>query len=117
MQESHLNTIIAKSSLRCGFDIRIIAAVALAFLPGIFIATLFSTSFWNFQPENNGPVVSKWVSLYWVLTVILTLGVLAAWRYFSTKNMESIKLFLDRDLNDLPKVSSSETDRELLQAG
>src|SRR4051794_26230776 len=100
---------MAKSSLRCGFDMRIIAVVTLAFLPGIFIATLFSASFWNFQPENDGPVVSKWVSLYWVLTAILTLGVLAAWRYVSTKNMKNLKFFPDHDLNDLPKVSSSET--------
>ena len=62
---------------------RIIAAVTLIFLPGTFIATLFSASFWNFQPTNTGPIVSKWVWLYWVITAVLTITVWGFWRGYS----------------------------------
>ncbi|CAG5180770.1 uncharacterized protein ALTATR162_LOCUS9397 [Alternaria atra] len=46
---------------RYGADMRVIAAVTLLFLPGTFVATLFS-------PGNQGPKVSSWVWLYWVVT-------------------------------------------------
>ncbi|KAF2797117.1 hypothetical protein K505DRAFT_322826 [Melanomma pulvis-pyrius CBS 109.77] len=67
-------------SHRYGADMRIISAVTLIFLPGTFIATLFSASFWNFQPTNTGPIVSKWVWLYFVVTALLTLFVWSFWR-------------------------------------
>ncbi|KAF2123925.1 hypothetical protein P153DRAFT_371243 [Dothidotthia symphoricarpi CBS 119687] len=70
-------------SLRYGADMRIISAVTLIFLPGTFIATLFSTSFWNFDPQGTGPHVSKWVWLYFVSTVVLTVAVLGVWRGFT----------------------------------
>ncbi|KAI8931742.1 hypothetical protein NX059_011384 [Plenodomus lindquistii] len=68
---------------RYGADMRVITAITLVFLPGTFIATLFSTSFWNFAPNNSGPKVSGWVWLYFVVTAILTLVVLSVWRGFT----------------------------------
>ncbi|KAL1592262.1 hypothetical protein SLS60_011339 [Paraconiothyrium brasiliense] len=62
-----------------GADMRVISIVTLIFLPGTFIATFFSTSFWDFGPANEGPIVSKWVWLYWVVTVVLTTCVIGAW--------------------------------------
>lgn len=59
---------------------RVIAAVTLLFLPGTFVATLFSASFWDFSPGNQGSKVSSWVWLYWVVTGALTAAVLCVWR-------------------------------------
>ncbi|ORY01732.1 hypothetical protein BCR34DRAFT_90945 [Clohesyomyces aquaticus] len=67
-------------NLRHGSDMRKIPIVTLVFLPGTFVATHFSASFWNFQPDNKGSVVSPWVWLYWVITLALTLLVLSAWQ-------------------------------------
>ncbi|CAI6341357.1 unnamed protein product [Periconia digitata] len=68
-------------SHRYGADMRVIAAVTLVFLPGTFVATLFSASFWDFSPANsNGPHVSSWVWLYVVVTISLTAAVLAVWK-------------------------------------
>lgn len=64
---------------RYGADMRVIAIVTLIFLPGTFVATLFSTSFWDFSPANEGPMVSKWVWMYWVVTAILTISVIGIW--------------------------------------
>ena len=59
---------------------RVIASVTLLFLPGTFVATLFSASFWDFSPSNQGSVVSKWVWLFWTITIVLTVAVLGVWR-------------------------------------
>ncbi|EXK25872.1 hypothetical protein FOMG_17524 [Fusarium oxysporum f. sp. melonis 26406] len=56
--ESRLSNRMAKESLKYGVDMQVIAAVTLGFLPGTFVATLFSTSFWNFQSDNEGRVVT-----------------------------------------------------------
>ncbi|KAF2117456.1 hypothetical protein BDV96DRAFT_572128 [Lophiotrema nucula] len=65
---------------RYGADMRVIAAVTLAFLPGTFMATLFSASFWDFNPNNARPRVSKWVWVYWITTFGLTAVVMILWR-------------------------------------
>ncbi|KAJ4292010.1 hypothetical protein N0V90_009909 [Kalmusia sp. IMI 367209] len=65
-----------------GADMRVIAIVTLIFLPGTFVATLFSASFWDFNPTNDGQLVSKWVWLYWVVTAVLTLGVIGIWMWW-----------------------------------
>jgi Mg2+ and Co2+ transporter CorA len=102
--ESRVSTRVAKESLKSSADMQVIAAVTLGFLPGTFVATLFSASFWNFQPENTGRVVSRWVWLYWVVAAVLTLAVLAAWRVVSKQKKDSVgKLPLPPEL-DLGKV-------------
>lgn len=54
------------------------------------LQTLFSTSFFNFQPENEGEHVSHWYWLYWVITLGLTFIVLIGW-LFSQRALEKIK--------------------------
>jgi magnesium-transporting ATPase (P-type) len=67
---------------RYGADMRLITAITLIFLPATFVATFFSTSFWDFAPENKGAKVSRWVWLYAVVTIGLTLMVLGIWLNF-----------------------------------
>ncbi|KIX10427.1 uncharacterized protein Z518_01509 [Rhinocladiella mackenziei CBS 650.93] len=64
-------------------DMRIIAVVTLMFLPGTFMATLFSSGFFNFLPDRSSQVVSKWIWLYFTLTGTTTLIVFLAWYQFS----------------------------------
>ncbi|KAH7077786.1 hypothetical protein BKA63DRAFT_601836 [Paraphoma chrysanthemicola] len=49
---------------RYGADMRVIATVTLLFLPGTFVATLFSASFWDFSPGNQSSKVSSWSFTY-----------------------------------------------------
>ncbi|OAP61442.1 hypothetical protein AYL99_03645 [Fonsecaea erecta] len=65
-------------------DMRIIAVVTLLFLPGTFMATLFSSGFFNFLPGESNQVVSKWIWLYFALTGGCTFVVFLAW-YLSSK--------------------------------
>jgi hypothetical protein len=105
--ESRISNIMGKESLKYGAAMRVIAAVTLGFLPGTFTATLFSASFWNFQPSNKGRVVSKWVWLYWVVTVVLTLAVLAAWRIISRFWTVALEEPPEQDLVKLPGIDYS----------
>ncbi|OAG15793.1 hypothetical protein CC77DRAFT_438312 [Alternaria alternata] len=68
---------------RYGADMRLITAITLIFLPGTFVATFFSTTFWDFSPDNKGTKVTYWVYLYFIVTIGLTLLVLVVWRKFS----------------------------------
>jgi hypothetical protein len=95
---------MAKSSLAYGADMQVIAAVTLAFLPGTFIATLFSTSFWNFQPGSHESVVSKWIWLYCVVTLAVTAAVMFAWRYVSGMRTEGLELPPELDLGAFPAI-------------
>ncbi|KNG50788.1 hypothetical protein TW65_01766 [Stemphylium lycopersici] len=67
-------------NIRYGADMRLITIITLIFLPGTFVATFFSTSFWNFAPDNKGSKVSSWVWLYFLLTAGLTLLVFLVWK-------------------------------------
>ncbi|KAN0069527.1 hypothetical protein V8E54_012542 [Elaphomyces granulatus] len=86
---SALSIEMSKLTQRDSVNMRIIAAVTLVFLPGTFTATLFSTSFFNFNAGITDPVMSWWFWLYWVVTVSLTLFVLAAWLYIT--HQENVK--------------------------
>jgi hypothetical protein len=73
---------LAELSRKDSTDMRIIAAVTLVFLPATFTATLFSSSFFNFQPPTSDRV-SSWIWLYWTITAALTAVVLGGWWHLS----------------------------------
>ena len=77
---------------RYGADMRLITAITLIFLPGTFVATFFSTTFWDFSPDNDGVKVTYWVYLYFVVTIGLTLLVLIMWRRFSAVKRLKMKI-------------------------
>ncbi|KAF1960335.1 hypothetical protein CC80DRAFT_291906 [Byssothecium circinans] len=85
---------IAILTRRDSTDMRIIAAVTLIFLPGTFVATVFSTGLFDWgngdpTPAGNdstggdGKTVSKYIWVYFMLTGALTTVVLIAWGLFS----------------------------------
>jgi hypothetical protein len=75
---------------------RIIAAVTLIFLPGTFVATIFSTGLFDWssgdptpagsddaEGSGGGKLVSKYLWVYFMLTGVLTAVVLIGWGVFS----------------------------------
>ncbi|PVF91183.1 hypothetical protein CPB86DRAFT_770930 [Serendipita vermifera] len=110
-RQNHFNMIIASATRRDSIDMRVIAGVTLVFLPGTFTATIFSSSFWNFQPSNNGRVVSPWIWLYCVVTGVLTLIVLALWRYLSRTQYKAIRDLPDSEV-PIDKEMVIEEDRD-----
>ncbi|EXJ66085.1 uncharacterized protein A1O5_10700 [Cladophialophora psammophila CBS 110553] len=84
-------------------DMRIIAVVTLLFLPGTFMATLFSSGFFNFLPGKSDQVVSKWIWLYFALTGGSTFVVFLAW-YLSAKkqNKEMLRVVNGEKRSSMP---------------
>ncbi|KAH7138764.1 hypothetical protein B0J11DRAFT_23582 [Dendryphion nanum] len=89
----------AEEARRDSASMKTVAVVTLVFLPGTFVAAIFSMSMFRWIPEDNnsgsdsggssntGPqdnkdssrIVSKWFWLYWAVTVPLTLIILISW--------------------------------------
>ncbi|KAF2709336.1 hypothetical protein K504DRAFT_455079 [Pleomassaria siparia CBS 279.74] len=98
---------IAILTRRDSTDMRIIAAVTLIFLPGTFVATVFSTGMfdWGGDSQSPGPdsegagggnnkIVSSYIWVYFMLTGVLTFFVLVAWVLFSwVQNRKMMKQF------------------------
>jgi Mg2+ and Co2+ transporter CorA len=80
--------IVSMESLRKNDTMRSIAVVTMLFLPATFIATLFSTSFFNFQ-SKDGPVVSHWIWLYVLVTAIMTAVIQGLW-FLNARNVWKI---------------------------
>ncbi|KAK3369227.1 hypothetical protein B0T24DRAFT_722199 [Lasiosphaeria ovina] len=76
---------LAQLSRKDSTDMRVISAVTLVFLPATFTSTLFSASFFDFQPRAPADKVSPWIWLYCLVTALLTCVVLASWWHFSRR--------------------------------
>ncbi|KAK4549449.1 hypothetical protein LTR36_006446 [Oleoguttula mirabilis] len=61
-------------------DMRVLAGATLVFLPATFVATLFSSDFFNFQPAGQS-LVSPWFWTYCVVTLAFTACIMLVWRY------------------------------------
>lgn len=97
---------VAEITLRDSTDMRTIAAVTLFFLPGTFTATLFSTSFFNFQINASGKeqTVTHWIWLYVTVTVMLTLCVMGGWWIMSYSRIRSMKV-KEKEKEDIERRS------------
>lgn len=76
--DNWLNLEVAQASKRDSTDMRSIAVLTLVFLPATFVATFFSTGFYDFHVADD-EIVSHWSWLFWVVSAVATLAVLLAW--------------------------------------
>jgi Mg2+ and Co2+ transporter CorA len=75
---------LAIASKRDSSSMKILAAVTTAFLPGAFVAALFSMNMFNWSAGDGAPIVSGRFWIYWSITVPLTLitvGIWVAWEF------------------------------------
>lgn len=72
-------------SAQAGLDsvaMKTLALVTAIFLPATFIATLFSMSMFDWQADSSSAVLSPEFWIFWVVSVSLSIAVLAAWWCF-----------------------------------
>ncbi|KAH8815605.1 hypothetical protein F5884DRAFT_772905 [Xylogone sp. PMI_703] len=86
---------LAHASKRDSAAMKTISLLGAIFLPGAYLASVFSMTFFNFQ--EGAPTVSGQFWIYWVITIPLTIGIVAAW-YVYEKRRESQYDKEDRDL-------------------
>lgn len=93
---------------------RIIAAVTLIFLPGTFVATIFSTGLFDWSSGDptpaggdgggsgagGGRMISKYIWVYFMLTGVLTAVVLIGWGLFSYIQKRKMTRLLSLDVDE-----------------
>ncbi|XXH01035.1 hypothetical protein Hte_007386 [Hypoxylon texense] len=83
---------ISKATQKDGSQMRSIALLTMIFLPGTFVATLFSMSFFDWK-LNGGIIMSPYIWIYAVVTFVLTTMTIGTW-YYCTGRAHSGKNFL-----------------------
>ena len=90
---------LAHASKRDSGAQKTIALLGALFLPGAFLASIFSTSFFNFQnglADDGGnpelPVVAKEFWVFWAFTLPITVIVVAGWIYWEKRKEKRYKL-------------------------
>jgi hypothetical protein len=96
---------MAVSATRDSSAMKALAVITAIFLPGSYVATVFSMSMFNWQAGDtsdigsgsSAQVVMHYIWIYWVITVLLTVLVIVGWRVWWTMQ--------DRDFRrSLPQV-------------
>ncbi|KAH8887126.1 hypothetical protein GQ53DRAFT_606609, partial [Thozetella sp. PMI_491] len=78
-RDTRANIIIASATKRDSSQMKNISLLGMIFLPGTFLATLFSMGFFDWSSSEDNRVVSPWIALYVIPTSLLT--ALAIWRW------------------------------------
>ena len=80
--DNRVNAKIALSSKEDSIAMKTLAFITALFLPGTFIASLFSSNMFDWQASSDGserPTVSHYFWIYWVVAAPLTILVLIGW--------------------------------------
>ncbi|KAH8787527.1 hypothetical protein F5882DRAFT_402883 [Hyaloscypha sp. PMI_1271] len=72
MQENAQMTALTKATLKDSNAMKNIAVLTTIFLPGTYMASLFSTTMFNFS-DSTGLQISSHFWIYWVITIPLTI--------------------------------------------
>ncbi|KAI1813820.1 hypothetical protein GGS20DRAFT_551625 [Poronia punctata] len=91
--DNRLNAKMAAAASRDSAAMKTLAFLTTIFLPGTFIATVFSTGLFDW--DGGGMVVSKLFWVYWVVAVPVTIIVGVGWRLWWNNE----KKRFDEDLN------------------
>ena len=76
---------IAVDSKRDSTAMKAIAVLTMLFLPGTFVATFFSMTMFDWNPSNGTPRVSRFIWMYWLISIPLTLLVMLLWLFWSRR--------------------------------
>ncbi|OWP03416.1 hypothetical protein B2J93_7434 [Marssonina coronariae] len=92
---------LAHSSKRDSAAMKTISLLGAVFLPGAYLASVFSTTFFNFQPDQGEKMVASQFWIYWAVTIPLTAIIVAFWYVWERKR----EARYDREDLDLEKGS------------
>lgn len=102
---------LAHASKRDSGAQKTIALLGALFLPGAFLASVFSTSFFNFQnglADEGGnpelPIVAKEFWIFWAFTLPITFIVVAGWIYWEKRKETRYKVEDEELAKDVDKM-------------
>ena len=126
-EDNNLNARVAVASTRDSSSMKALAVIAAVFLPGTYIATLFSMSMFDWQAgvgsssggNQDKQVVMPLFWVYWVIAVVLTVLIIFAWRYWWVSQDRDFRMHLSKEIADdrywTPDGSARELDTTFLQ--
>ncbi|KAM7210133.1 hypothetical protein V8F06_014483 [Rhypophila decipiens] len=82
---SHINTEIAWEAKREGAQMRSIAVLGMIYLPLSCVASVFSTSLFNWNPSEGESVVSSYIWILAVLAAGMTILTVLAWHLWTRR--------------------------------
>ncbi|KIW05663.1 uncharacterized protein PV09_03527 [Verruconis gallopava] len=78
-QLARLSVQLADMTSRDGASMKILALITTIFLPGTYVATLFSTSMFNWAAKDGEGLLSGHFWIYWAVAVPLTFVTISGW--------------------------------------
>jgi Mg2+ and Co2+ transporter CorA len=93
---AHDTRVIAVANKHDSSSMKMLAAVTTTFLPGAFVASLFSMNMFNWFASDGAPVISERFWVYWSVTIPLTLitvGLWLGWEYGSVSKQQERRRF------------------------
>ena len=90
---------LAHASKRDSTAMKTISLLGAIFFPGVYLASVFSMDFFNFQ--SGGLAISNWFWIYWVVTLPTTAIIVALWYVWERRR----EARYDREDTDLEKGS------------
>ncbi|KAI0168315.1 hypothetical protein BJ166DRAFT_253987 [Pestalotiopsis sp. NC0098] len=91
---------LAHASKRDSTAMKTLSLLGALFLPGTFLSSIFSMTFFDFSDGSGGgagAAVSQWVWVYFVVTIPLTLAIVGSW-YWLDKRREHQYALEDADI-------------------
>lgn len=104
---------LAHKAKRDSAAMKTISLLGAIFFPGAFLASMFSTSFFDFSTstEAHQEMVSSTFWIYWVITIPVTMAIVGAWWVWEKKRDERYERE-DRDL----EAGSEDMERVIMAA-
>jgi hypothetical protein len=123
-EDNMLNFSIAVASSRDNSSMKALAVITALFLPGTYMATLFSMTMFNWQNDgrseaaapgntSSSKIVMPMFWVYWVLAVPLTLIVVVSWRSWATIQDRDFRRTLPEGFEDTVLMASASAKEEL----
>ncbi|KAG6358295.1 hypothetical protein INS49_014179 [Diaporthe citri] len=104
-RDAQVNFSIATATRMDGSQMKQISLLGMIFLPGTFLATFFSMTFFSWIPDGSAQKISPWLALYAGLTFLLTSGTVFWFRYWSTIQLEDARKSVQEDLDKDREIS------------
>ncbi|KAJ4388150.1 hypothetical protein N0V93_008756 [Gnomoniopsis smithogilvyi] len=112
-RDADANKNIAESNIEIAYDakrdshhMQTMSFLGMMFLPGTFFATMFSMSFFRFDPSEGTPLISPWIGIYIGLTTLCTFLVHLSWKRYTKKEDDRRRA---ADWSDPEKAVSSQS--------
>jgi len=107
MRESKLNLQIAKeqkhlahATKRDGTAMKTLSLLGALFLPGTYLASVFSMTFFNFD-HGAEPVVSGSLWIYFAIMIPVTAAIVGGWVYFDRRRKMSFRKEQEKVENEI----------------